>query len=380
VAEKGISFRSLSGATGFHYDHTSGMTVVVDNDESGGDIRLVAHADNADNAALLQEQRMPLFTAMRLKRDVDRYNTMGSNKLVVAFAPLTNGGYRLVVAGTRERRWPSLVVRDPRSGDVLAQANFDAYARGLPARTDVETYDAIVVTALECDHTHAYVAIGRRRLIGHNRAGPMEEFVGSVGGVYVVSLASGSIIALLESPGRDVMDAALHSAARLLATISVNGILHVWRLSKLGSSNAIPEHVTSVVAFGGSSSETNLKDLRVRWGPADLEEDAGRVRGDPSMNLALYVSSVTAQRMRVFSLQEVTTEATTAGRSGTSSDGNSIASSNKWLGMKEEMPCDECGRWCPTLKICSGCSRVWYCGKECQTLAWRSSHKALCQA
>jgi hypothetical protein len=40
--------------------------------------------------------------------------------------------------------------------------------------------------------------------------------------------------------------------------------------------------------------------------------------------------------------------------------------------------CGGCGVKCHSLRVCSGCRRVWYCGVRCQQLDWQADHAEAC--
>jgi len=45
----------------------------------------------------------------------------------------------------------------------------------------------------------------------------------------------------------------------------------------------------------------------------------------------------------------------------------------------ESIPvCDECVQQSDDLKRCTQCKEVWYCGKKCQSQAWKNGHKVWC--
>jgi len=51
----------------------------------------------------------------------------------------------------------------------------------------------------------------------------------------------------------------------------------------------------------------------------------------------------------------------------------------KYRREDESIPvCDECLQHTEDLKRCTRCKEVWYCGKKCQTQAWKNGHKVWC--
>jgi hypothetical protein len=62
-------------------------------------------------------------------------------------------------------------------------------------------------------------------------------------------------------------------------------------------------------------------------------------------------------------------------RSKMAGAGADVALAIKTLALKET--CSHCGKQSPTLKRCSNCKQVSYCGAECQKAGWKK-HKKKC--
>ena len=46
---------------------------------------------------------------------------------------------------------------------------------------------------------------------------------------------------------------------------------------------------------------------------------------------------------------------------------------------QDEYKCGHCGKSATDLSLCLGCHNSWFCGKECQHIAWKSGHKQSCK-